>query len=110
VRDTPPSAGILKATPRVALEPLYRVLMNKGNASQANKHACRLRISRIQMSESGSIAQFSASIRDLAMIKKDPDSAQSSFLSLSSEAAVKSKLIESSLHEEQHDLRSLQTV
>jgi hypothetical protein len=109
VRDTPPCAGILKERRRAALE-ARRVLMNKGKASQAEKYACHLRITRIQMSESGSIAQFSASIRDLAMIKKDPDSAQSSFLSLSSEAAVKSKLIESSLHEEQHDLRSLQTV
>jgi hypothetical protein len=101
---------VVAAAGLVANNPSNQAMMNKSNASHANKHACHLRITRIQMSESGSIAQFSASIRDLAMIKKDPDSAQSSFLSLSSEAAVKSKLIESSLHQEQHDLRSLQTV
>jgi hypothetical protein len=62
------------------------------------------------MSEGSLVAEFSASIQDLARIKRDPDSAQSSFLSLSSEAAVKSKLIESSLDQEHHELRSLQSV
>jgi len=62
------------------------------------------------MSEGGSVADFSASIRDLARIKQDPDSAQSSFLGLSSEAAAKSKLIESSLQQEHDELHSLQSV
>jgi hypothetical protein len=60
------------------------------------------------MSEGSLVAEFSASIQDLARIKRDPDSAQSSFLSLSSEAA--GKLIESSLDQDHHELRSLQSV
>jgi hypothetical protein len=64
----------------------------------------------IGMSEGSLVAEFSASIRDLARIKNEPDSAQSSFLSLTSEAAVKSKLIESSLDQEHVELRSLQSV
>ena len=67
-------------------------------------------ISHFPMSENSLVSEFSASIRDLASIKNDPDSAQSSFLSLSSEAAVKSKLIESSLDEGHQELRSLQSV
>ena len=62
------------------------------------------------MSEGGSVADFSASIRELARIKQDPDTAQSSFLSLSSEAAASSKIIESSLQQEHDELRSLQSV
>jgi hypothetical protein len=64
----------------------------------------------IRMSQVSLVAEFSASILDLARIKNEPDSAQSSFLSLTSEAAVKSKLIESSLDQEHHELRSLQSV